>query len=85
MSILQKLYENGYITYMRTDSSCYSKDFITSLKKHIEQNYGEQYLLPTIEQLSINKSKGKAGADWTNAEAGAKAKMDVRVIRNKTV
>uniref|UniRef100_A0A6C0KWZ1 DNA topoisomerase n=1 Tax=viral metagenome TaxID=1070528 RepID=A0A6C0KWZ1_9ZZZZ len=60
MKCAQELYENGYITYMRTDSSCYSKDFIRSLKKHIEQSYGEKYLLPNIEQLSVNKSNGKA-------------------------
>lgn len=60
MKCAQELYENGFITYMRTDSSCYSRDFIGSLKKHIEDNFGKNYLLPNIEQLSINKNNGKA-------------------------
>lgn len=60
MKCAQELYENGFITYMRTDSICYSKDFITSLKKHINDSYGAKYVMPSIEQLSVNKSKGKA-------------------------
>lgn len=60
MKCAQELYENGLITYMRTDSICYSKEFISSLRKHIEVNYGKNYVLPSIEQLSFNKSKGNA-------------------------
>ena len=60
MKCAQELYENGFITYMRTDSICYSKDFISSLKKHIQDFYGAKYVMPSIEQLSVNKSKGKA-------------------------
>lgn len=60
MKCAQELYENGFITYMRTDSICYSGEFISSLKKHIKYNYGEKYLPPNIEQLSTNKSNGKA-------------------------
>jgi DNA topoisomerase-1 len=60
MKCAQELYENGFITYMRTDSICYSKDFISSLKKHITEKYGEKYMLLNIDQLTVNKSKGKA-------------------------
>lgn len=60
MKCAQELYENGLITYMRTDSICYSKDFIGSLKNHIKKSYGANYVMPNIEQLSVNKSKGKA-------------------------
>lgn len=60
MKCAQELYENGFITYMRTDSICYSKDFISSLKKHIHDSYGAKYVMPSIDQLSVNKSKGKA-------------------------
>ena len=43
MSIAQKLYEEGYITYMRTDSTNLSSLAIDSAKKYICENFGEQY------------------------------------------
>ena len=50
MQIAQKLYENGKITYMRTDSTNLSKDFVVSLKRHIDTTYGNEYY-----QTSKNK------------------------------
>jgi len=44
MSTAQKLYENGYITYMRTDSVTLSEEFLSSCKEYIMDNYGEEYL-----------------------------------------
>lgn len=43
MSIAQKLYEEGYITYMRTDSTNLSSLAIGTAKKYICENFGEQY------------------------------------------
>ena len=40
----QILYEYGYITYMRTDSSNYSKEFVLLVSLYIEQNYGIEYV-----------------------------------------
>ena len=44
MSIAQKLYESGKITYMRTDSMNLSDDAIRSAGGFIELNYGAEYL-----------------------------------------
>ncbi|MDR0765930.1 MAG: type I DNA topoisomerase [Odoribacteraceae bacterium] len=44
MSIAQKLYENGHITYMRTDSVNLSQLAINSAKKVITETLGEKYL-----------------------------------------
>ena len=44
MSTAQKLYENGYITYMRTDSFNLSEEAIEMIKEHILSEYGESYL-----------------------------------------
>jgi DNA topoisomerase-1 len=55
MSCAQRLYENGYITYMRTDSLKYSNEFIKSAKNHIHDKYGEKYILKNIFSLA-NKS-----------------------------
>ena len=43
MSVAQKLYEHGYITYMRTDSTNLSSLALNSAKKHIIENFGENY------------------------------------------
>jgi DNA topoisomerase-1 len=43
MSICQKLYEEGYITYMRTDSTFYSPEFIQSAVKYIQGEWGVEY------------------------------------------
>ena len=44
MRILQHLYENGYITYMRTDSQQYSAEFISSVKKAITSKHGTKFV-----------------------------------------
>lgn len=43
MSIAQKLYEHGLITYMRTDSTNLSSLALGACKKYITDNYGETY------------------------------------------
>lgn len=60
MRSAQKLYEGGYITYMRTDSKTYSAIFLSTAEKHIKTEYGESYVLPSIKSLSLRKGKGNA-------------------------
>ena len=43
MSVAQKLYEAGKITYMRTDSTELSKEALGKAKHYITDTYGEQY------------------------------------------
>ena len=43
MKIAQKLYENGKITYMRTDSTFMSEDFVKDLKTKIQNEYGKEF------------------------------------------
>ena len=43
MSVAQKLYEQGLITYMRTDSTNLSNLAIGAAKKFITENFGEEY------------------------------------------
>jgi DNA topoisomerase-1 len=44
MQVAQKLYENGYITYMRTDSTTLSDTAITAARAQVTQLYGADYL-----------------------------------------
>ncbi len=52
MSIAQRLYENGYITYMRTDSTTLSQSAINAARKQARQLYGEEYVHPTPRQYT---------------------------------
>ena len=44
MSLAQGLYEDGYITYMRTDSTTLSTAAITAARQVIERQFGREYL-----------------------------------------
>ncbi len=46
MRIAQRLYEEGYITYMRTDSVNLSKEAIDAAKEFIEKEFGAEYSSP---------------------------------------
>jgi DNA topoisomerase-1 len=70
MRIAQKLYENGYITYMRTDSVNLSDQAITAARKRIQENYGEPYLSPQPRRYKT-KSKGAQEAHEAIRPAGA--------------
>ncbi|WP_197379455.1 type I DNA topoisomerase [Mycolicibacterium mengxianglii] len=52
MSIAQRLYENGYITYMRTDSTTLSASAIDAARRQAAQLYGEQYVHPSPRQYT---------------------------------
>ena len=73
MRVCQALYEGGYITYMRTDSKTYSKDFISSTKDYIVRNYEAKYINDSIDNLADGsvkeekkEKKGKKGKDKEN-------------------
>ncbi|HUO38253.1 MAG TPA: type I DNA topoisomerase, partial [Mycobacterium sp.] len=52
MSVAQRLYENGYITYMRTDSTTLSKSAIEAARRQARELYGAEYVHPTPRQYN---------------------------------
>lgn len=60
MSIAQKLYEKGFITYMRTDSTRLSSQAIDAARQGIVDQYGEEYLFERIRNYT---KKGKSAQE----------------------
>jgi len=58
MSVAQKLYESGHITYMRTDSTNLSKESINSMEKYIISNFGKDYF-----QQRVYSTKAKVAQE----------------------
>nr|WP_233434493.1 type I DNA topoisomerase [Nocardia yamanashiensis] len=52
MRVAQRLYENGYITYMRTDSTTLSDTAIQAARAQATQLYGAEYVSPTPRQYT---------------------------------
>ncbi|BDT92920.1 DNA topoisomerase 1 [Nocardia sputorum] len=52
MRVAQRLYENGYITYMRTDSTTLSESAIAAARAQATQLYGSQFVHPTARQYN---------------------------------
>jgi len=44
MALCQQLYQEGHITYMRTDSMCYADSFLSEAGEYIRTNYTEEYV-----------------------------------------
>ena len=69
MRVAQALYEQGFITYMRTDSVHLSQQAITAARDCVTQMYGPQYLSPQPRQY-VTKSKGAQEAHEAIRPAG---------------
>jgi DNA topoisomerase I len=70
MRVAQSLYEQGYITYMRTDSVHLSQQAIAAARACIESMYGANYLSPQPRQFAT-KSKGAQEAHEAIRPAGS--------------
>ena len=69
MRVAQRLYENGYITYMRTDSMTLSEQAIQATRAQIEDLFGSQYL-PSQQRNYHKKIKGAQEAHEAIRPAG---------------
>ena len=71
MRAAQSLYENGYITYMRTDSVTLSHEAIAAARESVAQQFGEQYLAPQSKQYAT-KTAGAQEAHECIRPAGSR-------------
>ncbi|MDB5036011.1 MAG: topoisomerase bacterial [Chlorobi bacterium] len=71
MRVAQKLYEQGLITYMRTDSVNLSEQAITAARDAVSSKYGNEYLSPVPRKFTT-KSKGAQEAHEAIRPAGTK-------------
>lgn len=69
MSFAQSLYENGYITYMRTDSPTLSSQAITAARAQAAELYGAQ-TVPDKPRVYTGKAKGAQEAHEAIRPAG---------------
>lgn len=70
MRVAQNLYEQGYITYMRTDSVHLSEQAISAARACVQSRYGTEYLSPKPRQYAT-KSKGAQEAHEAIRPAGS--------------
>ena len=56
MATAQKLYEQGMITYMRTDATNLSADAVNEIRNYIQNAYGEKFV-PKTPNVYVTKSK----------------------------
>ena len=71
MRAAQGLYENGYITYMRTDSVTLSQEAIAAAREAVVKHFGENYLSDAPKQYAT-KTAGAQEAHECIRPAGAK-------------
>ncbi|MDP2284285.1 MAG: type I DNA topoisomerase, partial [Pseudohongiella sp.] len=60
MTLAQRLYEAGYITYMRTDSTNLSADAVAMCRSYIEEQFGKKYLPEAPIQYSARDGAQEA-------------------------
>ena len=69
MSVAQALYENGYITYMRTDSTALSQQAVAAARKQAAELYGADSV-PAAPRVYASKAKGAQEAHEAIRPAG---------------
>ncbi len=73
MRLAQGLYENGYITYMRTDSTNLATEAVEGARKAVQTRYGKDYLSPSPRSYS-KKAKNAQEAHEAIRPAGREMK-----------
>ena len=81
MSVAQRLYENGYITYMRTDSTTLSQTAIDAARRQARDLYGEAYV-PDAPRVYASKVKNAQEAHEAIRPSGDHFRTPEQVARD---
>ena len=85
MALCQKLYENGFITYMRTDSETYSKEFLGLAKNYVGKKWGEDYVRPDLDKMGEKPKKKKKEEKDNNAQEAHEAIRPTDINRTELI
>jgi hypothetical protein len=83
MRVAQRLYENGYITYMRTDSVSLAESAIAAARSQVIELYGKEYV-PESPRVYTSKVKNAQEAHEAIRPAGDKFRTPDQVRRQLT-
>ena len=59
MALAQSLYENGFITYMRTDSPTLSQECINASREQVEAMFGKEYLSARVRNYKASQASAQ--------------------------
>jgi DNA topoisomerase I len=74
MMLAQRLYEAGYITYMRTDATFLSQDALAMCRDYIQKNHGDKYLPESPKFYSSKEGAQEAHEAIRPTNAGTREK-----------
>jgi DNA topoisomerase I len=80
MQVAQRLYENGYITYMRTDSPALSDQAINAARRQASELYGPEYV-PESRRIYTGKAKNAQEAHEAIRPAGDSFRTPAQVAQ----
>jgi DNA topoisomerase-1 len=90
MQAAQRLFENGFITYMRTDSTSLSEEGIAGAQDAVKAEFGAEYLHPTKRTYEGKQQKGAqeaheairpAGRDFVHPDKAGLSGVDLQLYR----
>ena len=83
MQLAQSLYENGHITYMRTDSTSLASVAVEAARNLVASQYGKQYL-PDKARVYTTKVRNAQEGGYANRSLGAVARRFMRGLWSGT-
>jgi DNA topoisomerase-1 len=90
MQAAQRLFENGFITYMRTDSTALSEEGVQGAHDAVKAEFGAEYLHPTTRTYEGKQQKGAqeaheairpAGRDFIHPDKAQLSGQDLALYR----